>query len=277
MYMFLHVGDWRMSPEMALVEACIWHLFGVLSPSLRLVVTYCCKDMIQGLYQSSEDLCNIWMMVNPGCDPCDPQCVWTTCLCECKSLKQYEDGGDYLCRKNQFAVVENEGFWYWTFSLKDKHGGTLAEINRNWRGFGYEVTNLHSYFHCCQACDHHQAQIFLCFRRSLTICLFFFSLIHFEVMQEFSGCSFWQMLDSTRSDLVTYSQAIAISTLHRMKLSTLAGPFSQTPRNILVRRKCNNCKRQQSRWLHFFPLFSIHFSWYYARLQSVFIFNILVE
>ncbi|KAG0557781.1 hypothetical protein M758_11G152800 [Ceratodon purpureus] len=45
---------------------------------------------------------------------------------------------DVYLGKEQFAVVENPGFWHWTFSLKDKNGGTLAEIARNWRGFGYE-------------------------------------------------------------------------------------------------------------------------------------------
>lgn len=47
-----------------------------------------------------------------------------------------------LYRNKQFAVVENPGFWHWTFSLKDKDGGTLAEIDRNWRGFGYEVWSI---------------------------------------------------------------------------------------------------------------------------------------
>lgn len=39
----------------------------------------------------------------------------------------------------QFAAVENPGFWYWNFTLKDEDGGVLAEIDRNWRGFGFEV------------------------------------------------------------------------------------------------------------------------------------------
>jgi hypothetical protein len=45
---------------------------------------------------------------------------------------------DIYLGKVQFAVVENPGFWHWTFSLKDANGGTLAQIDRNWRGFGYE-------------------------------------------------------------------------------------------------------------------------------------------
>ncbi|XP_073390459.1 phospholipid scramblase family protein C343.06c isoform X3 [Physcomitrium patens] len=45
---------------------------------------------------------------------------------------------DVYLGDQQFATVENPGFWNWTFSLKDKHGRTLAEIDRNWRGFGYE-------------------------------------------------------------------------------------------------------------------------------------------
>ncbi|KAJ0014016.1 hypothetical protein Pint_21590 [Pistacia integerrima] len=44
----------------------------------------------------------------------------------------------YLGNK-QFAVVENPGFWYWTFTLKDINGEVLAEIDRDWRGFGFEI------------------------------------------------------------------------------------------------------------------------------------------
>lgn len=44
----------------------------------------------------------------------------------------------YLGNK-QFAVVENPGFWNWTFTLKDADGNVLAEIDRDWRGFGLEV------------------------------------------------------------------------------------------------------------------------------------------
>ncbi|EPS72297.1 hypothetical protein M569_02459, partial [Genlisea aurea] len=39
----------------------------------------------------------------------------------------------------QYAVVENPGFWNWTFTLKDIDGNVLAEIDRDWRGFGFEV------------------------------------------------------------------------------------------------------------------------------------------
>ncbi|KAL7098691.1 hypothetical protein ACP275_09G033900 [Erythranthe tilingii] len=44
----------------------------------------------------------------------------------------------YLGNK-QFAVVENPGFWNWTFTLKDIEGNVLAEIDRDWRGFGFEI------------------------------------------------------------------------------------------------------------------------------------------
>ncbi|KAH6809799.1 scramblase-like protein, partial [Perilla frutescens var. frutescens] len=44
----------------------------------------------------------------------------------------------YLGNK-QFAVVENPGLWNWTFTLKDIDGNVLAEIDRDWRGFGFEV------------------------------------------------------------------------------------------------------------------------------------------
>lgn len=44
----------------------------------------------------------------------------------------------YLGNK-QFAVVENPGFWYWTFTLKDIDGNVLGEIDRNFRGLGFEL------------------------------------------------------------------------------------------------------------------------------------------
>lgn len=45
----------------------------------------------------------------------------------------------FLRRNKQFAVVENPGLWNWTFTLKDIDGQVLAEIDRDWRGFGFEV------------------------------------------------------------------------------------------------------------------------------------------
>lgn len=44
----------------------------------------------------------------------------------------------YLGNK-QFAVVENPGFWNWTFTLRDIEGNVLAQIDRDWRGFGFEI------------------------------------------------------------------------------------------------------------------------------------------
>lgn len=44
----------------------------------------------------------------------------------------------YLGNK-QFAVLENPGFWNWTFTLKDINGKVLAQIDRDWRGFGFEI------------------------------------------------------------------------------------------------------------------------------------------
>ncbi|XP_071732570.1 altered inheritance rate of mitochondria protein 25 [Rutidosis leptorrhynchoides] len=46
---------------------------------------------------------------------------------------------DLYLGTEQFAVVENPGFWYWTFTLKDTNGEVLAEIDRDWRGFGFEM------------------------------------------------------------------------------------------------------------------------------------------
>lgn len=42
-------------------------------------------------------------------------------------------------RNKQFAVVENPGFWNWTFTVKGADGEVLAQIDRDWRGFGFEV------------------------------------------------------------------------------------------------------------------------------------------
>ncbi|KAG4973584.1 hypothetical protein JHK87_030405 [Glycine soja] len=44
-----------------------------------------------------------------------------------------------ICRNKQFAVVENPGLWNWTFTLKDINGEVLAQIDRDWRGFGFEI------------------------------------------------------------------------------------------------------------------------------------------
>ncbi|KAK8995716.1 hypothetical protein V6N11_075975 [Hibiscus sabdariffa] len=44
-----------------------------------------------------------------------------------------------LLLNKQFAVVENPGLWNWTFTLKDIDGQVLAEIDRDWRGFGFEI------------------------------------------------------------------------------------------------------------------------------------------
>lgn len=44
----------------------------------------------------------------------------------------------YLGNK-QFAVVENPGFWNWTFTLKDENDDVLAQIDRDWRGVGFEL------------------------------------------------------------------------------------------------------------------------------------------
>lgn len=51
-----------------------------------------------------------------------------------------------FCRNKQFAVVENPGFWNWTFTLKDIDGKVLAQIDRDWRGFGFEVILLLPFF-----------------------------------------------------------------------------------------------------------------------------------
>lgn len=39
-------------------------------------------------------------------------------------------------------MVENPGFWNWTFTLKDDEENVLAQIDRDWRGLGLEVISL---------------------------------------------------------------------------------------------------------------------------------------
>ncbi|KAK9732477.1 hypothetical protein RND81_04G002700 [Saponaria officinalis] len=46
---------------------------------------------------------------------------------------------DLYLENKQFAVVENPGLWCWTFTLKDANGDTLAQVDRDWRGFGFEI------------------------------------------------------------------------------------------------------------------------------------------
>ncbi|KAD2805594.1 hypothetical protein E3N88_38971 [Mikania micrantha] len=46
---------------------------------------------------------------------------------------------DLYLGNEQFAVVDNWDFWFWTFTLKGINGEVLAEINRDWRGFGFKV------------------------------------------------------------------------------------------------------------------------------------------
>jgi uncharacterized protein YxjI len=46
---------------------------------------------------------------------------------------------DLYLGNRQFAVVENPGFWNWTFTLTDEDDNVLAQIDRNWRGIGFEV------------------------------------------------------------------------------------------------------------------------------------------
>ncbi|KAB5525006.1 hypothetical protein DKX38_022755 [Salix brachista] len=45
----------------------------------------------------------------------------------------------WILKNKQFAVVENPGLWNWTFTLKDINGEVLAQIDRDWRGFGFEI------------------------------------------------------------------------------------------------------------------------------------------
>lgn len=46
---------------------------------------------------------------------------------------------DLYFGNKQFAMVENPGLWNWTFTLKDEDDNVLAQIDRDWRGFGFEL------------------------------------------------------------------------------------------------------------------------------------------
>ncbi|PWZ37451.1 Phospholipid scramblase family protein C343.06c [Zea mays] len=46
---------------------------------------------------------------------------------------------DLYLGNRQFAVVENPGFWNWTFSLVDEDDKLLAQIDRNWKGIDFEL------------------------------------------------------------------------------------------------------------------------------------------
>ncbi|MBA0767012.1 hypothetical protein Gotri_015993, partial [Gossypium trilobum] len=37
-----------------------------------------------------------------------------------------------------WSIIE-DGLWNWTFTLKDIDGQVLAEIDRDWRGFAFEI------------------------------------------------------------------------------------------------------------------------------------------
>ncbi|KAJ0080494.1 hypothetical protein Patl1_24553 [Pistacia atlantica] len=59
----------------------------------------------------------------------------------------------YLGNK-QFAEVGNPGFWNWTFTLKDINGEVLAEIDRDWSGFSFEIfTDAGQYVICFRNAD----------------------------------------------------------------------------------------------------------------------------
>ena len=45
-------------------------------------------------------------------------------------------------KKVQFAAMENAGFWWWTFTLRDERGQVLGVIDRDFRGLGLEVSYL---------------------------------------------------------------------------------------------------------------------------------------
>ncbi|GAQ78693.1 hypothetical protein KFL_000170390 [Klebsormidium nitens] len=46
---------------------------------------------------------------------------------------------DSYVGNRQFGEVNNWGFWWWTFEVKGENGENMAVIDRNWRGFGFEL------------------------------------------------------------------------------------------------------------------------------------------
>ncbi|KAM7269579.1 hypothetical protein ACFE04_025076 [Oxalis oulophora] len=46
---------------------------------------------------------------------------------------------DLYLGDKQFAEVRNPGLWNWTFTLQDGDGEVLGQIDRDWRGFGFEI------------------------------------------------------------------------------------------------------------------------------------------
>lgn len=64
-------------------------------------------------------------------------------------IHKYDFCTTLQCRNRQFAVVENPGLWNWTFTLKDIDGNVLAQIDRDWRGFGLEVCTIIWYLSSC--------------------------------------------------------------------------------------------------------------------------------
>ncbi|OEL32828.1 hypothetical protein BAE44_0006152 [Dichanthelium oligosanthes] len=61
------------------------------------------------------------------------------CRSGCSCLTSLPETTSLYFRNRQFAVVENPGFWNWTFSLVDEDDQLLAQIDRNWRGIGFEL------------------------------------------------------------------------------------------------------------------------------------------
>lgn len=75
-------------------------------------------------------------------------------------------------------MVENPGLWNWTFTLKDIDGEVLAQVDRDWRGFGFEVEFSHSLFffmhknfYYCFLCSTYLLDVHYCY--SLLPWLFF--------------------------------------------------------------------------------------------------------
>ncbi|KAK7273892.1 hypothetical protein RIF29_14958 [Crotalaria pallida] len=75
---------------------------------------------------------------------------WTAICCRVTPSQKAQNK---IRRNKQFAVVENPGFWNWTFTMKDINGEVLAQVDRDWRGgFGFEVGFWHLPFCFCNLC-----------------------------------------------------------------------------------------------------------------------------
>lgn len=131
-----HIGDGTFGNEFTIViwgnslDLCLWHLY-----DFRFVTDDCCWLLNKG--RSNESWSWPVKIVK------NRLCLINRVSARINCVYWYK-GGNWVIGMHstkQFGAVENPGFWYWTFTLHDENQGVLAVIDRNWRGFGFEVCN----------------------------------------------------------------------------------------------------------------------------------------